>query len=507
MSAAAGSAASTPATGTGLFATPTSTSAGSFATGTTFNFSAPVSQAAASSQPTAANSGGFSFSASVSASSSSLQSSAPALFEIPASASASFSAALSQKPANAVTSQTPAGTSASTAAGFSFATVPTPQASSSASAPVASLFSNTSASTSTAAHSTSSAASGPVASLFGPSSGAGVTTVSLTSSSSAAAASFSSPVAAPSSTAGASSSVTTPASSAGFSFSTAPATTSALAASSSANFLTQPQSGNAVSAPTEAKKTSKESGTEALNLPSEIGNLSLDEVVNKWTEDVSELSEQFEKAAALVSKWDRAILANEDRIHALHKDAQTLQIAHKELSGNLDVILSQQSELHNLLDALEEDVERKLGAAKTKGDARATADSRSLVAAPAFPARGSHTPSHTTNGNPRVPGDAEREAMHRLTVDIMEELDAIALTVRDLVSELNKHQDGVSSNGGTDIVAQIIAVLNAHLDSLMYLDESSGTLQKRLTDVSRAVEVISRDSDRMFGGRRVDGRY
>lgn len=237
---------------------------------------------------------------------------------------------------------------------------------------------------------------------------------------------------------------------------------------------------------------------EPMNMPSEIGSLSLDEVVNKWTDDVSDLSQQFQKAASLVSKWDRAIVANEDRIHGLHKDAQSLQIAHKELEGNLDVILSQQTELHHLLDALEEDVERKVGlSTKGKRDGRGSG-----LGSGEANGYGSRSSGGAVNGsgNAKVQGDVEREGMHQLSVEVMEELDAMALTIRDLVGELNKGSDG-SGDGSNDIVGQIISVLNAHLDSLMYLDESSGSLQKRLTDVSRAVEMISRDTDRGLGRR------
>lgn len=233
-----------------------------------------------------------------------------------------------------------------------------------------------------------------------------------------------------------------------------------------------------------------------MTIPSEIGSLSLDEVVNKWSDDVAQLSSQFQKAASLVSKWDRSIVANEDRIHAIHKDVQSLQVAHKELNNNLDVILTQQSELHNLLEALENDVESKIGSGKGK-------------------ANGSRAGDGGVNGTPRAGGgshggrqhaEAERESMHRLSIDIMEELDAMALTIRDLVSDLNKGRHGNSDSSG-DIVGQIISVLNAHLDSLMYLDESSNSLQKRLAEISRAVELVVRDSERMYGKRGVQGRY
>lgn len=245
--------------------------------------------------------------------------------------------------------------------------------------------------------------------------------------------------------------------------------------------------------------------------------------MNKWTEDVAELSEQFQKSTALVAKWDRAIVLNEDRIHAVHKDAQSLQIAHKELTNNLDVILSQQSELHNLLDSLEEDVERKIGSTNSSGSGALPSSFNSTkglkyesrLFSNQFPYQNAgrsslggrlSSSSNQSSGANRIPGDIERETMHKLSVEVMEELDAMALTIRDLVQDLNKGRDGSGiGDGGGDVVSQIIAVLNAHLDSLMYLDESSSALQKRLTDVSRAVEVISRDSERMYGGRRSGG--
>lgn len=214
-------------------------------------------------------------------------------------------------------------------------------------------------------------------------------------------------------------------------------------------------------------------------MPSEIKDLNLNEVVNKWTEEIADIADQFDRAANLVSKWDRAIVANEDRIHALHRDAESLQIAHKELSSNLEIITSQQTELHSLLDALETDVERKLGA--------------NGVGSGAFSNGGTTMPS--------VPADVEREAMHRLAAEVMEELDAMALTIRDLVIDLNKNSGASTEDGVSDTVSQIISVLNSHLDSLQYLDETSSTLQKRIGEVSRACETASRDVSRMYPRR------
>jgi nuclear pore complex protein Nup62 len=100
-----------------------------------------------------------------------------------------------------------------------------------------------------------------------------------------------------------------------------------------------------------------------------------------------------------------------------------------------------------------------------------------------------NTPTNSTSGAHTA--DIDREAMHQLAGEVMGELDAMSLSIRDLVIELNKSG---ASDGAGDMVSQVVAVLNAHLDSLQYLDESSTQLQKRLQDVSRACEVVGRDS-------------
>jgi nuclear pore complex protein Nup62 len=205
--------------------------------------------------------------------------------------------------------------------------------------------------------------------------------------------------------------------------------------------------------------------------------LNLDDVINKWSEEIDDLSQQFSSAAAMVSRWDRSIVANEKSIAALWKETQGCSVAHTELSANLDAIMSQQRDLHHMLDTLErdmDDVDRKQPSGVAAG-------SGSGVAA-----------------------DHEREAMHSLASEVMGSLDAMALTIRDLVVDLNKSGPGDGANG---TVSQVVAVLNAHLDSLQYLDESAGQLQKRLSEVSRATQSVSRDSRSAYQARRSVGYY
>jgi nuclear pore complex protein Nup62 len=197
--------------------------------------------------------------------------------------------------------------------------------------------------------------------------------------------------------------------------------------------------------------------------------------MNKWSEEIDELSSQFASAAAMVSRWDRNIGLNEKAIKDLWKETQCCSVAHTELSSNLDTILGQQRDLHQMLDALEremDDLDRK----NTVGS-------------------GSHGGTASA--------DVEREAMHSLATEVMSELDSMALQIRDVVTELNKSGTG---DRASDTLSQVVAVLNAHLDSLQYLDESSGQLQKRLAEVSRACEAVTRET-RGQQRRSVGGLY
>lgn len=192
--------------------------------------------------------------------------------------------------------------------------------------------------------------------------------------------------------------------------------------------------------------------------------MNLDEVMNKWNEEIDELASQFTVAASMVAKWDRSIVANESAITELWKETQSCTVAHSELSSNLDTILDQQRDLHQVLDALERDID-DLDRKQPGGAATATSS--------------------------EVSADMEREAMHALASEVMSDLDAISLAIRDLVVDLNKTGAG---EGTGDTIAQVVAVLNAHLDSLQYLDESTSQLQRRLAEVSRVCNVVTRDA-------------
>lgn len=130
---------------------------------------------------------------------------------------------------------------------------------------------------------------------------------------------------------------------------------------------------------------------------------------------------------------------------------------------NLDTVLSQQTELHNLLDALEREVDRTYGPGESKPRNAQTQRSEE-IALPDSLSSPDHilAPCHTffsssffvglalvkkTNPEavqggllPRTSADLEREQTHELALGIMQELDAMAVTLKDVVQDINQSQ-------------------------------------------------------------------
>jgi len=197
--------------------------------------------------------------------------------------------------------------------------------------------------------------------------------------------------------------------------------------------------------------------------PSELTDLKVDDIVVKWTEEIEELVEEFRKQAIQVGRWDRQIIANEDKIVALHKESQALRVSHKELEMNLDAVLAQQSDLSRVLDTLEAEIAQAFGEKIIPG----------------------------VVGSGMSPADMDRQRMHQQTNALSKDLDAVSSMLREIIDKIN---DSKKLSDG-DILGQIVTVLNAHLTSLQYLDERSTNIQHKLSELGRVSDIIRRETN------------
>jgi len=169
----------------------------------------------------------------------------------------------------------------------------------------------------------------------------------------------------------------------------------------------------------------------------------------------------FREQAIDVAQWDKNVMENGDKIFKLHSEALRVQVAQKELDQNLEILYTQQNELHQLLASLENEVE---------------------------------TLANEIDMNPT---DVEREKGYQLAEDINSQLDQMGNTVKELITKLNTSQE--KSVDAENPIAQIVKILNSHLNSLQWIDQNSAILQSRIQDVSKHFTFQKGEQERIHG--------
>lgn len=66
--------------------------------------------------------------------------------------------------------------------------------------------------------------------------------------------------------------------------------------------------------------------------------------------------------------------------------------------------------------------------------------------------------------------------------------------MKEIISHLNT---SAKSQDSRDPVHQIGKVLNAHMDSLQWIDSNAAAVERKLQDVTRLAEIHKRDSERL----------
>lgn len=217
--------------------------------------------------------------------------------------------------------------------------------------------------------------------------------------------------------------------------------------------------------------------------------------MHKWGDEVASLSSAFRTSAAAVSRWDAAVAASEAAVTSLHRDALVVSEAQAALRAELDAVEAQQEELGALVGAMEAEAARVYGGV------------------------GSGAGGDGGGGGGAA---GERRRLYDTASGVQRELDGLAEDVAELVKEMNGVEGGGSGGGGTtaaaaaaaatdgsgDVLPQVVAVLNAHLNSLEYLEDNAAALQRKVRRVRSAVEEVGRERGRASGGggRRLGGR-
>lgn len=177
----------------------------------------------------------------------------------------------------------------------------------------------------------------------------------------------------------------------------------------------------------------------------------LEEAINKWTLELEEQEKVFLNQATQVNAWDRLLVNNGEKIISLNDSVEKVRLDQQRLEHELDFIKGQQTELEDILKPLED----------------------SLSSVP------------TT--------DIERERTYQMAETLDAQLQRMSDDLREIIEHLNSSN---RNQDESDPVVQISRVLNAHMDSLQWIDQTTAQVQKKLDAVSKLQDIRRKESER-----------
>lgn len=185
----------------------------------------------------------------------------------------------------------------------------------------------------------------------------------------------------------------------------------------------------------------------------------LEEQINKWNLELEDQEKIFIQQATQVNAWDRLLVDNGEKIAQLNTDVEKVKLDQQHLDQELDFISAQQKELEELLLPLEQAVEQ----------------------IPPI-----HRQQHA---------DLEREHTYKLAENMDAQLKRMVQDLKEIIDHINSSN---SVHDGNDPVQQVAKVLNAHMDSLQWIDQNTALLQARVDEVAKVSEQRKKQQEKNF---------
>ncbi|XP_064319209.1 nuclear pore glycoprotein p62-like isoform X2 [Phalacrocorax carbo] len=199
--------------------------------------------------------------------------------------------------------------------------------------------------------------------------------------------------------------------------------------------------------------------TTTTSAPPVMTYAQLESLINKWSLELEDQEKHFLHQATQVNAWDRTLIENGEKITSLHREVEKVKLDQKRLDQELDFILSQQKELEDLLTPLEESVKEQSGTIYLQH------------------------------------ADEERERTYKLAENIDAQLKRMAQDLKDITEHLNTSRGPADTS---DPLQQICKILNAHMDSLQWIDQNSAVLQRKVEEVTKVCESRRKEQERSF---------
>ncbi|XP_066249504.1 nuclear pore glycoprotein p62 [Euwallacea similis] len=170
----------------------------------------------------------------------------------------------------------------------------------------------------------------------------------------------------------------------------------------------------------------------------------LEDSINKWTIDLEEQGKFFVNQAKQLNAWDSLLISNGEKILNLNSTIGRVKQQQSQLDQELDFILAQQKELEELIVPLEKEL----------ADVPVT--------------------------------DIDRNQMYQFAEIIDSQLKQISDDLKEIIENINESNRGEEESNP---ITQISKILNAHMDSLQWIDRNTAHISRQLEEISKIEET------------------
>lgn len=217
---------------------------------------------------------------------------------------------------------------------------------------------------------------------------------------------------------------------------------------------TQPITSSAVAATPSLGASTVVTSSTVSSLTTPMHYVQLEETINKWTLDLEEQEKIFIGQAAEINAWDQLFSSNSEKIISVNNEVENMKLQQLQLDHELDFILAQQRELEECLVPLEKELES--------------------------------TPTNT---------DPEREHTYHLAEHLDTQLKQMSEDLKEIIEHLNESS---RTQDTSDPIVQIGRILNAHMNSLQWIDQNIVNIQTQLDNVTKMHDTRRRENERSF---------
>lgn len=205
-----------------------------------------------------------------------------------------------------------------------------------------------------------------------------------------------------------------------------------------------------------ASLTTATKTTDSASMPPNASQLTynqLEEHINKWTLELEDQEKVFTDQATQINAWDKILISNNQKILDLNDAVQKVKSDQQTLEQELEFIATQHKELEESIIPLQKEFMKI----------------------------------------PQV--DVERSQTYLMVENLDTQLKQMSEDLKEIIDNLNESN---KCQDNSDPIIQIGKILNAHMSSLQWIEQSTSSIGNKLEDITKMHETFKRDSERSF---------